>query len=47
MIFFYIRFISWDANHDLGQSGISIKSKRKLIQLLEKKGQVIVSSERN
>ncbi|MAJ05444.1 MAG: hypothetical protein CL827_01100 [Crocinitomicaceae bacterium] len=44
-IFFVLRFVSWDAGHDVGQYGISIESKRKLIELLEKKGRVIISSE--
>ena len=46
-VFFVVRFVSWNASHDLGQSGISLETKRKLIQLLRSKGKVIISSEEN
>jgi len=31
-----LRFVSWNANHDIGQRGISIDTKSKLIEKLEK-----------
>lgn len=41
-----LRFISWTANHDIGQSGIHIETKRKIIEIIEKKGyQPLISSE--
>ncbi len=41
--FVILRFISWDAHHDVGQHGIS--NKLALIQELEKFGKVFISSE--
>ena len=40
-----LRFISWDANHDIGQHGFSLDDKRKIVQELEKKCKVFISSE--
>lgn len=40
------RFVSWGASHDIGQSGIPEKEKRKLIELfLSKDYRVLISSE--
>jgi len=40
------RFISWNASHDIGQSGLSIDDKKKLINLLENRGfKILISSE--
>jgi predicted glycosyltransferase len=44
-VFFVLRFVSWEASHDIGQSGISIEIKQKLISMLEKRGRVLISSE--
>jgi len=44
-VFFVLRFVSWDAGHDFGESGISLNTKRQLVRLLQKKGRVIISSE--
>lgn len=46
-VFFVLRFVSWEASHDLGQSGISLHTKQQLVKLLEKKGKVVISSEGN
>ncbi|MFW9990164.1 MAG: DUF354 domain-containing protein [Candidatus Odinarchaeota archaeon] len=40
-----LRFISWDAYHDLGHKSIDIKMKRHLIELLERKYKVFISNE--
>lgn len=45
--YFVLRFISWDANHDIGNWGFSDEQKILLCELLSKHGQVIVSAERN
>lgn len=41
-----LRFISWNAFHDVNQHGLSIEQKREIIHLLEKKYRVFISSER-
>lgn len=40
-----IRFVSWNANHDVGQNGLSYDDKKELINTLSKKSRVIISSE--
>ena len=40
-----IRFVSWNAHHDVGQSGLDVDTKRKLIGFLKKKYKVFISSE--
>jgi uncharacterized protein len=45
--YFILRFISWDANHDLHQFGFSEKEKSELISLLQPFGKVYISAERN
>jgi uncharacterized protein len=40
-----LRFVSWNAHHDIGQSGIDINTKIKLIELLKTKYRVYISSE--
>lgn len=42
-----VRFIDWNATHDLGQSGFSEEGKTKLIDLLLSYGEVIISCEGN
>jgi len=44
--FFILRFVSWDATHDIGQQGLSIENKRKLIEKLKTYGKIIISSEK-
>lgn len=45
-IFFVVRFVSWEATHDVGQKGLSLEDKRKLIELLKPQGKIIISSEK-
>ncbi len=40
-----LRFVSWNASHDINQSGLSITEKRELIEHLEKTYTVFISSE--
>ena len=40
-----IRFVSWNAHHDLGQQGINNEDKIKIIKILSKKYKVFISSE--
>lgn len=40
-----LRFISWDANHDVGQYGLSYQEKVQLVQSLSKISKVFISSE--
>jgi uncharacterized protein len=44
--FFVVRFVSWEASHDIGQKGLSIEDKRKLIYILKPHGKIIISAER-
>lgn len=44
--YFILRFNSFKAHHDLNAQGISIKNKKKLINLLLKYGKVFVTTER-
>ena len=44
--FFILRFVSWDATHDIGHKGISLENKRKLIDILKIHGKVIITSEK-
>ena len=43
--FALIRFISWDAGHDLGQSGFSFEQKKQLVRDLSSRMKVFVSVE--
>lgn len=45
--YFLLRFVSWGASHDIGQSGFSVEGKGKIIKLLVQHGEVIISSEDN
>ncbi len=44
--FFFLRFVSWQANHDVNQFGFSPEQKRKLVGYLSKHGRVLISSEK-
>ena len=44
--FYIVRFVSWEATHDLGQKGLSIEDKRKLIETLKPHGKIIITSEK-
>lgn len=43
--FFVIRFVGWEASHDVAQKGFSFTGKMKLVQELERYGRVIITSE--
>lgn len=43
--FFILRFVSWAATHDIGQSGFSYLGKQTLVSELAKLGRVIITSE--
>lgn len=43
--FTIVRFVSFGASHDLGQSGFHPELRNKVIQLLEAKGRIIINSE--
>ncbi len=45
--YFFLRFVNWNASHDIGHSGFSIEGKAKIINLLSKFGEVLISSEAN
>jgi len=40
-----LRFVSWNAHHDFGQSGLDLETKRKLIKVLKTKYIIFISSE--
>lgn len=40
-----LRFVAWSANHDVGQRGISLEAKVKLVELLSSHMKVFISSE--
>jgi len=44
--YFVLRFNAFKAHHDIGAKGISQQTKRELIQLLNKKGKVFISTEK-
>lgn len=43
--FTFVRFVAWNASHDLGYKGFSNEDKMKLVKHLEKYGKVLISSE--
>jgi predicted glycosyltransferase len=43
--FVFVRFVSWDASHDIGQAGIPLKSKIEMVETLSKYARVFISSE--
>lgn len=43
--FFILRFVSWNASHDVGQKGITYETKISLVERLQKYGRVFISSE--
>lgn len=40
-----VRFVSWQASHDIGEKGIPFDDKMKLVSTLEKYGEVYITSE--
>jgi len=43
--YYILRFVSWAAHHDVGESGISRAGKRELVDYLSDHGQVYITSE--
>jgi uncharacterized protein len=43
---FVVRFVAWEAGHDVNQSGFSLEGKRTLVKELSKYGRVIITSEK-
>ena len=43
--FAVIRFVSWNANHDIGQKGFSVEDKIKLVEKISARCKVFISSE--
>ena len=43
--FFIVRFVSWEAVHDIGEKGFTYDGKKRLVELLRKHGRVIITSE--
>lgn len=41
-----LRFVSWDANHDIGAKGLSYENKVKLVNVISKYSKVFISSEK-
>ena len=44
--FMIVRFVSWQASHDVGHSGLALETKRKAIHEFEKYGRVFITSEK-
>jgi predicted glycosyltransferase len=40
-----VRFVSWQAVHDRKERGLTVKQKRHLVEMLQRRGRVLVSSE--
>ena len=40
-----LRFVFWNASHDIGQTGLNLETKRKIVKELSKKAKVFISSE--
>jgi hypothetical protein len=40
-----VRFVGWQASHDLGRSGLAIEAKRGIVDALAEHGRVLISSE--
>lgn len=43
--YFILRFVSWQASHDLGETGLAYLFKHQLVKKLEKHGRVLITSE--
>lgn len=43
--FVLLRFVSWNASHDINQSGLTLQEKRKIVALLERTHKVFISAE--
>jgi predicted glycosyltransferase len=43
--YFIVRFVAWNASHDIGQKGLSYQTKIDIVEKLKKYGTVLISSE--
>jgi predicted glycosyltransferase len=43
--FYLLRFVSWNASHDFGQKGLTLKDKKDIVEKLLSFGKVFISSE--
>ncbi len=43
--YYVVRFVSWEASHDVGEQGFTLEGKRRLVAELERHGKVFISSE--
>lgn len=43
--YFIVRFVSWQASHDVGEAGFDLDQKRAMVAELERHGRVLISSE--
>lgn len=43
--FFIVRFVSWQASHDVGETGLGVGFKRNVVDKLSKHGRVLITSE--
>ena len=43
--FFVLRFIDWGAHHDVGQEGLTPEIKRRLVSMLDQRGEVYITTE--
>jgi hypothetical protein len=43
--FSIVRFVSWQAVHDRREKGLTVKQKRHLVEVLQRRGRVLISSE--
>jgi len=43
--YFLLRFVSWQASHDLGEQGFDLAMKRRMVELAQRYGRVLISSE--
>jgi len=44
--FMILRFVSWEASHDVGQCGFDLQTKKELVKEIEKRAQVFITSEK-
>lgn len=43
--YIFLRFVSWNANHDIGQTGIDLDVKRAIVNKLKNKYKILISAE--
>ena len=42
---FVVRFVSWESHHDIGQGGMTLENKKRLVNMLSHHGRVYITSE--